>query len=104
MEALATPNPQAGEVELWVIWVVGSDVVFRLGLNKKGSPMFFPHGDLVEVLRSLRAAIDVGEPVVDVLLFVVFDLLDTALSAGGEEVEDVLHPFAGEHFDDGVGV
>ena len=49
------------------------------------------------------AAVHVGKPVVGVLLFVIFGLLDAALAAGGKEVEDILHSFAGEHFDGGFG-
>ena len=99
MEALTAPNSQSGEVEHRIVWVMGSDVVLRLRLNKKGKPVFIPQGDLVEVLGGLGAAVDVGEPVVGALLCVIFDLFDSALAAGGKEVEDILHSFAGEHFD-----
>lgn len=101
MEALAAPDSQSREVEHWIVWVVRSDVIFRFGLNKKGKPVFFPQRGLVEVLGGLGAAVDIGEPVVGVLLIVFFDLLDAALAAGGKEVEDMLHSFSGKHFDGG---
>lgn len=95
MEALAAPDSQSGEVELRVIWVVGSNVVFRLGLNKKGQPVFFLQCDLVEVIGRLGATVDVGKPVISV--YVVFNLLNAALAGGGKEVEHVLHSFASKH-------